>query len=402
MKISQNGINFIKQWETLQLHAYRGEGEQYYTIGWGHYGADVSPGMVITEEKANELLKNDLAQFVTSTNNIALKKFPELNQNQFDALVSYCYNRGAGGLTELIRNSNSIEEISENFIVYWGTNTSAQEGLLNRRKKEQELFNTPYSDTPDNSKIIENVIAWMLKIAEDDSHGYDQTNRWGPDYDCSSFVISAWEQAGVKVKTAGATNTSDIKSVFLANGFVLGDINNLIRGDIILKEGHHVVTYLGDNKIVHASINENGATTGGQSGDQTGKEICTRDYYNYEGGWDCVLRYQSSGSSGDTPVTPTESGEVWEKIKQSHYNTKQLSESQIKLLKTLSFGDSVKMKYTYNRRKKEIGTNIFGKKLKFDTKSYIIKSVNASGFIILQFATSNCFKIINPKYIRKD
>lgn len=52
----------------------------------------------------------------------------------------------------------------------------------------------------------------MIDIANDDSHGYDQDNRWGPDYDCSSFVISGFEQAGIQLETNGATYTGDLKS----------------------------------------------------------------------------------------------------------------------------------------------------------------------------------------------
>ena len=51
---------------------------------------------------------------------------------------------------------------------------------------------------------IETATQWMIDLANDDSHGYDQTHRWGPDYDCSSAVISAWQYAGVPVKTKGA------------------------------------------------------------------------------------------------------------------------------------------------------------------------------------------------------
>lgn len=42
---------------------------------------------------------------------------------------------------------------------------------------------------------------WMINLANDNSHGYDQTNRWGSDYDCASAVITAWEIAGVHVKS---------------------------------------------------------------------------------------------------------------------------------------------------------------------------------------------------------
>lgn len=154
-EISQNGLNLIKSFESLRLTAYKGDGETYWTIGWGHYGPDVYEGMTITEEEAEEILRNDMIRFVNSTNEIAVSKFPEMNQNQFDALVSYCYNRGEGktdgsnGLRQIIYNSNTLSEVSNNFLVYWGTNQSAYEGLMNRRKKEKALFDTPIGDVPD-------------------------------------------------------------------------------------------------------------------------------------------------------------------------------------------------------------------------------------------------------------
>lgn len=64
---------------------------------------------------------------------------------------------------------------------------------------------------------------------------------------------------------------------------------NLKRGDILLNEKHHTAIYVGDGNIVHASLNEKGGIYGGQSGDQTGKEICVRPYYDRP--WDLVLRY---------------------------------------------------------------------------------------------------------------
>ena len=75
--------------------------------------------------------------------------------------------------------------------------------------------------------VIESAVNWAVSIANDNSHGYDQNSRWGVDYDCSSLVISAFEQAGVKVKTGGATYTGNMKSVFLKYGFsdVTGQIN---------------------------------------------------------------------------------------------------------------------------------------------------------------------------------
>ena len=152
---------------------------------------------------------------------------------------------------------------------------------------------------------------WAVSIAADSSHGYDQNSRWGPDYDCSSLVISAWEAAGVPVKSNGATYTGNMRHVFINCGFrdVTKQVNlstgsGLQAGDVLLHEQHHTAMYLGGGRIVHASINENGTIKGGQPGDQTGGEICTRSYYNYP--WGVILRYKESTSEptgGETVKT---------------------------------------------------------------------------------------------------
>ena len=69
------------------------------------------------------------------------------------------------------------------------------------------------------ANIIDIAVAWAVAIAGDASHGYDQAKRWGPNYDCSSFVISAYEKAGLKVKKAGASNTRDMIAAFKKVGF---------------------------------------------------------------------------------------------------------------------------------------------------------------------------------------
>lgn len=151
--------------------------------------------------------------------------------------------------------------------------------------------------------IIEKAVKWMENMANDNSHGYDQIYRWGEkgDYDCSAAVIAAWEQAGVKVKTAGATYTGNMLSVFKKNGFVdvtskvnLYTGDGLQRGDVLLNTVHHTAMYCGNGKEVEASINEKGTATGGKPGDQTGREFLIRSYRNYP--WTNVLRYAGRGN----------------------------------------------------------------------------------------------------------
>ena len=59
--------------------------------------------------------------------------------------------------------------------------------------------------------VIESAVAWAIETANDNSHGYSQANRWGPDYDCSSFVISAYQQAGLTLREHGATYTGNMR-----------------------------------------------------------------------------------------------------------------------------------------------------------------------------------------------
>lgn len=159
---------------------------------------------------------------------------------------------------------------------------------------------------------IERATHIMEMWADDATHGYDQQFRWGEkgDYDCSSAVISAWELAGVPVKTKGATYTGNMYSVFRACGFedVTASVDlihgsGLQRGDVLLNHRNHTAMYAGGGKTVEASINELGTTTGGKPGDQTGAEFLMRLYRNYP--WDVVLRYTGEDYAPTMPEVTT-------------------------------------------------------------------------------------------------
>lgn len=148
MKTSQTGIDLIKKYEGLRLKAYKPVStEAYYTIGYGHYGADVSQDMTISKKKAEELLVQDLKKFEKSVNNLPHK----FNQNQFDALVSFTYNLGAGNLKKLC-NGRSISEIGDKITLYNKAGGKILNGLVRRRKEEQELYRKPVEEIQ-NDKV---------------------------------------------------------------------------------------------------------------------------------------------------------------------------------------------------------------------------------------------------------
>lgn len=142
MKLSNNGLALIKSFEGVRLTAYKAVStEQYYTIGYGHYGPDVKKDMKITQAQADAYLKSDVARFEKAVNENV--KVP-INQNQFDALVSFTYNCGVGALQrstllELL-NQGKYEEAAHQFDVWIKSGNKVLNGLVKRRAKEKELF----------------------------------------------------------------------------------------------------------------------------------------------------------------------------------------------------------------------------------------------------------------------
>lgn len=139
-EVSEEGINLIKEYEGLKLEAYKLEGEEYFTIGYGHYGSDVREGQKITAEEAERLLKAD----ITGYTDYILKhcEYLELKQNELDALVSFTYNCGLGSLNKLTDNkTRNKEEIAEHITAYTKSSSeSNRKGLAERRVAEKELF----------------------------------------------------------------------------------------------------------------------------------------------------------------------------------------------------------------------------------------------------------------------
>ena len=157
--------------------------------------------------------------------------------------------------------------------------------------------------------IPEAAVKWAVATANDQSHGYSQASRWGsPDYDCSSFVLSAYKNAGADI--GGATYTGNMRQELLKHGFkdVTSQVNldtqaGLKPGDILMWHGSgtngHTAMYVKKNTIVHARGQSYGSSA---PGDQ-GSEIAVAPYYR--GKWQYVLRYTKNQIANSTTGTTT-------------------------------------------------------------------------------------------------
>ena len=158
MKTSSKGVSLIKQFEGCRLKAYKCPAG-VWTIGYGHT-AGVKAGDIITQETAESYLRNDLVTYEKAVMNY--DGIYHFNQNQFDALVSFTYNCGAGNLKNLTQSGKrTIAQISEKILLYNKAGGVTLLGLQRRRTAEKVLFDTPIksnSDTPIKSDKIETPI----------------------------------------------------------------------------------------------------------------------------------------------------------------------------------------------------------------------------------------------------
>ncbi|WP_407061344.1 lysozyme [Acinetobacter ursingii] len=144
MKISNNGLDLIKQFEGLKLNAYD-DGVGVWTIGTGTTvypnGVKVKKGDTCTPEQAKAYFKHDLAKFEKAVNESVIVP---LSQNQFDALVSLTYNIGSGAFNNstLLKklNKGDYQGAADQFLVWNKAGGKVMKGLVRRREAERALF----------------------------------------------------------------------------------------------------------------------------------------------------------------------------------------------------------------------------------------------------------------------
>lgn len=162
MRTNEIGIELIKKFEGLRLHVYA-DITGVLTVGYGHVDSTLKLGQFISQEKAEDLLKQDLATF---EHELTMLLTVPVTSNQFSALVSFCYNLGFGTLlkSSLLRHLLNKEYVlaANVFPKYCNAGGIPNQGLLTRRLAEKALFLTPNTDTPDT---LDNVLQTVQDIA---------------------------------------------------------------------------------------------------------------------------------------------------------------------------------------------------------------------------------------------
>lgn len=140
-RVNQAGLELIKSFEGCRLKAYRCPAG-VWTIGYGHTGRDVVAGLMISQETADELLRDDLAKFEAGV--VALVGSSPTNDNQFSALVSFAFNCGLGALAKssvLVNHKSGRKQAAAASFGKWVKGGGrVLPGLVRRRAAEKALY----------------------------------------------------------------------------------------------------------------------------------------------------------------------------------------------------------------------------------------------------------------------
>lgn len=147
MQINALGLALIKLFESYRLTAYQDQ-RGIWTIGWGHTGLEVTDGLTITQEQADNWLASDIARTTAALSRMIKTA---INENQFSALTSLAYNIGTGNFaassTLALVNDGNISDVPAHIEMWNRITVNSQSvidtGLVRRRAAEVSLFNTP-------------------------------------------------------------------------------------------------------------------------------------------------------------------------------------------------------------------------------------------------------------------
>lgn len=172
MKMGSEGLDLVKSFEGLYLNAYKCPAG-VWTIGYGHTGKvdgkAICAGMKITKAKATSLLQGDMKTFEKAVKDLVKVK---LNQHQFDALVSFAFNCGAGNLksSTLLKmvNKGNFTAAGDEFLKWNKGGGKVLAGLTRRRKEERKLFLRPIKKkiTTYSQKAFVKDLQWVVNLKQ--------------------------------------------------------------------------------------------------------------------------------------------------------------------------------------------------------------------------------------------
>lgn len=213
-KIGQAGLKLIMEFEGCRLAAYKCAAG-VWTIGYGHT-AGVVEGQTITQAQAEEYLKQDVAKFESYVNNVAYVPITEqLTQNQFDALVSFAYNCGAGNLKTLCAGRTAAQ-IATVMLQYNKAGGKELAGLTKRRKAEVALFQT--ADTGTTAATTTTVAA--SQNTEDYNMDTIRKGSKGKAVKVWQIIVGATPDGNFGSGTESATKTWQSNHGLTADGIV--------------------------------------------------------------------------------------------------------------------------------------------------------------------------------------
>ena len=233
MKISEKGLSMIERFEGCLLKASN-KLDGVWTIGYGqtgrYYGKRVRRGMTTTKAEAHAWLRDHSIKTYEDAVTQAVKV--PLNQNQFDALVSFAYNVGVGALKQSTAlrklNAGDYAGAADALTMWTKFKGKVLAGLVRRRKEERALFLTPVTqpqtaspdllrkgDKGDDVKLLQhrlNLLGWQLT----------EDGIWGVQTD--SAVRGYQYRAGLTVDgiVGAKTRAAFIRDAILARAAEIG------------------------------------------------------------------------------------------------------------------------------------------------------------------------------------
>lgn len=184
MNISNKGLELIKSYEGCRLSAYKCPAN-VWTIGYGRTNG-VYEGMVITQEQANQFLFEDVQRFVQAVNQYQARF--NFTQNEFDALVSFTYNCGAGSLAAVMSCCNNKKEIAEECKLYNKGGGVVLAGLVRRREEEYKLFMSGSSTASGTSYSEKGEYFFNTRVKIRTAPNLDNSSFTGICYDAGESV----------------------------------------------------------------------------------------------------------------------------------------------------------------------------------------------------------------------